>query len=98
MATQQDPAPDGVFINGLHAPSICVKPDPPQEPSDPIPRGPSPVSLDRASPDQGLGGTDCLAVETTTSAATAPATDSDWRVPLLAYLLDEVLLADRTEA
>jgi hypothetical protein len=37
-------------------------------------------------------------MEVTTRAAYATAIDSEWRAPLLAYLLDEVLPADRTEA
>ncbi|XP_025791882.1 uncharacterized protein LOC112873069 [Panicum hallii] len=41
MAAQRDPVPDGVFISDLHAPSIHVKPDSPQRPSDPMPGGPS---------------------------------------------------------
>jgi hypothetical protein len=48
------------------------------------------VPPDRAPPDQGLGGPDCLVVETTAPVADAAAADSaDWRVPLLAYVLDE---------
>jgi hypothetical protein len=93
MVAQRDPAPDGVFVNDLHAPSIRVKLDPPQGSSDSVPRGPTLVA-----PDQGLGAPNCLAVEAATSATTTPTTDSDWRVPLLAYLLDEILPANRTEA
>ncbi|XP_025825139.1 uncharacterized protein LOC112900493 [Panicum hallii] len=37
-------------------------------------------------------------MEVTTSAADAAVINSDWRVPLLAYLLDKVLPTDRTEA
>jgi hypothetical protein len=37
-------------------------------------------------------------MEVTTPAADAAAIDSNWRAPLLVYLLDEVLPADRTEA
>jgi hypothetical protein len=36
-------------------------------------------------------------MEVTNPVADTAAVDSNWRVPLLAYLLDEVLLADRTE-
>jgi hypothetical protein len=37
-------------------------------------------------------------MEVTTPAADAAVNDPDWRAPLLAYLLDAVLPADRTEA
>jgi uncharacterized protein YigE (DUF2233 family) len=50
------------------------------------------------TPDQGLGGPNCLAMEVVTSAADAAVTDPDWRAPLLAYRLDEVLPPNRTEA
>jgi hypothetical protein len=33
-------------------------------------------------------------MEAATSVITTPTTNSDWRVPLLAYLLDEILSAD----
>jgi hypothetical protein len=81
MAAQRDPAPNGDFVNDLHAPSLCFKPDPPQGPPDPLPGGPALVPPDQASLDQGLRGPDCLAMEDTTSAATMPTTDSDWRPP-----------------
>jgi hypothetical protein len=42
------------------------------------------------TPDQALKGPNCLAMEVTTSAADVAVTNPDWRVPLLAYLLDEV--------
>jgi hypothetical protein len=93
MAAQWDPTPSGVFVHDLHAPSICIKPDPPPGPSDPVLVGPSQVSPEQTTPDQALGGPNCLAMEVATSTA-----DPDWRVPLLAYLLDEVLPPDRIEA
>jgi hypothetical protein len=37
-------------------------------------------------------------MEVTTPLADATVIDSNWRAPLLAYLLDEVLPADKTEA
>jgi ribonuclease HI len=47
MVAQQDPAPSGVFANDLHAPSICIKPDPPPRPSNPIPKGPARSPLNK---------------------------------------------------
>ncbi|XP_025813134.1 uncharacterized protein LOC112890459 [Panicum hallii] len=93
MASQRDPTPNGVFINHLHAFLIRIKPDPPQGPTDPVPGGPTLVP-----PDQGLRGPNCLAMEAATLATTTPSTDSGWRMPLLAYLLDEILPTDRTKA
>jgi hypothetical protein len=77
MAAQRDPVPNRVFINDLHAPSIHVKPDPPQRPSDPMPGGPCLAPPDQASLDQGLGGPDCLAMEIMTAASDTAAIDSD---------------------
>jgi ribonuclease HI len=51
MAAQRDPAPNRVFLNDFHAPSIWVKPDSPQGPTDPVPEGPTLVP-----PDRGFGG------------------------------------------
>jgi hypothetical protein len=98
MAAQRDPVPNEVFINNLHASSIRIKPESPQRLPDLIPRGPGLVPPDQASPNQGIGGPTCLAMEVTTPAVDAVAIDSDWRAPLLAYLLDEVLPANRTKA
>jgi hypothetical protein len=60
--------------------------------------GPSPVPPGQASPNQGLRGAHCLPMEVTTPVADAAVNNPDWRAPLLAYLLNEVLPADRTKA
>jgi hypothetical protein len=44
------------------------------------------------------GGPDCLVIEVTTPVADTTVNDLDWRAPLLAYLLDEVFPANKTEA
>jgi hypothetical protein len=92
------PPPSGVFVNDLHASSICIKPDPPPRPFDPVPRAPSRVSPEQMTPDQALGGPNCLAMEVATFTDDAVITNPDWRVPLLAYLLNEALPPDRIEA
>jgi ribonuclease HI len=43
IVAQRNPVPSGVFINDLHTPSIRVKPNLPQRPSDTMPGGPIPV-------------------------------------------------------
>jgi hypothetical protein len=97
-AAQWDPAPTEVFVKDLHTPLIRVRSDPPPRSSDLELEGSSRVSPEQTTPGRALGGPDCFAMEGTTSATDAIVTNPDWRAPLLAYLLDEVLPPDKIEA
>ena len=85
MAARRDPSPSGVFINDVHKPSARIL-----------------ESLIQTHPDAQpvLGGSDPSTSMTTspTNVAILALDQTDWRVPLLAYLLEEVLLPERTEA
>ena len=96
MAARRDPSPSGVFINDVHEPSARILEGPVQTHpyAQPAPKGFDP----NAKP--ALGGSD-----PSTSITTLPANvavlalgQTDWRAPLLAYLLEEVLPPKRTEA
>ena len=107
LAARRDPTPSGVFINDVHEPSARILEGLVQTPPDaqPAPGGsdpdtkPTPGGSDpNASP--ALGGSD-----PSTSMTTSPTNvdilaldQTDWRVPLLAYLLEEVLPPERTVA
>ena len=96
LAARRDPSPSRIFINDLHEPSTHVLEGPTQTHPDvkPAPRGSDPD----AKP--ALGGSD-----PSTSITTSPAdvailalNQTDWRAPLLVYLLEEVLPPERTKA
>ena len=94
LAARRDPSPSGVFINDVHEPSARIL------------EGPTRTHLD-AQP--ALGGSDHDAQPapggSDPSTSTSPANvailaldQNDWRVLLPAYLLEEVLPPERTEA
>jgi len=85
LAARRFPSLDGVFINNLHEPSACVL-----------------ERLIQTHPDANLalGGSNLGASVTTSPAdvAVVALDQADWRASLLAYLLEEVLPPERTEA
>ena len=85
LAARRDPSSSGIFINDLH------------EPSNHILEGPIQTHPDT---DPTLGGSDPSASVTTspTDVAMVALDQADWRASLLAYLLEEVLPPERTEA
>ena len=93
-------SPDGVFINDLHKSSARILEDPIQTHSDTnLTLGGSDLPM-CPDPDQLLGGSDLGASMTTSpiDVAMVALDQADWRAPLLAYLLEEVLPPKRTEA
>ena len=96
LAARRDPSPSGVFINDVHEPSACILEGPIQTHPDanPAHRG---SDLDaKLAP----GGSDPSTFMTTspTNVTVLALDQTDWRAPLLAYLLEEVLPPKRTEA
>ena len=85
LAARLVPSPDGVFINDLYEPSACILEGPIQThpDADLVLRGSNPSASVMTSPAN-------IAVLTLDQA--------DWRAPLLAYLLEEVLPPERTKA
>ena len=81
----RDPSPSGVFINDVHEPSARIM-----------------EGLIQTHPDANptLGGSEPIASMTTTPTdiAMLALDQTDWRAPLLAYILEEVLPPKRTEA
>ena len=96
MAARRDTSSSGVFINDLHELSTRVLEGPIQTRPNakPAPEGSDPD----AKP--ALGGSDPSASVTTSPVdVTVLALDqTDWRAPLLAYLLEEVLPPKRAKA
>ena len=83
LATRRDPSPSGVFINDIHEPSARIL-----------------EGLTQTHPDAQptLGGSDPSTSTSPANVAVLALDQTDWRVPLLAYLLEEVLPPERTEA
>ena len=85
LATRRVPSPDGVFINDLH------------EPSTRILEG---LIQTHSNTNLALGGSDLGASMTTSPAdiSMVALDQADWRAPLLAYLIEEILPPEKTEA
>ena len=85
LAARWDPSPSGIFINDLHKPSARIL-----------------EGLIQTHPDAkpALGGSDPSTSMTTSLAnvVVLALDQTDWRAPLLTYLLEEVLPPKRTEA
>ena len=100
MLSRQEPPADGIFINALHEPSAPIREDPTQTRSNTnLALGGSDPStcpdLDLVLRGSNLG----ASMATSPSDVTVMAPDpTDWRAPLVAYLLEEVLPPERTEA
>ena len=96
LATRRDPSPSRIFINDLHEPSARILEGPIQTHLDtqPAPGGSDP----NAKP--ALGGSDpsTSMSMSPTNVAVLALDQTNWRAPLLAYLLEEVLPPKRTEA
>ena len=97
MAAERKPAPNGVFVNDLNAPSAREKQPAADrakteeaEHEQKIEHAPS-----DPAPDQVPGGPTCLATEQSDQ---SQADSTDWRADLLAYLLHEVLPEERNAA
>ena len=86
LAVRWVPSLDGVFINDLHEPSARILEGPIQTHPEANP------ALEGSDPDpkQVLRGSD--------PSAMVALDETDWRAPLLAYLLEEVLPPKGTEA
>ena len=85
LAARRVPSLDGVFINDLHEPSARILEDLNQTHSD----------TNLALRGSNLGASMMMSPIDVTMVALDQA---DWRAPLLAYLLEEILPLERTEA
>jgi len=96
LAARRDPSPSGIFINDLHEPSACVLEGPTQTHPDtrPAPEGSDPG----AKPALGDSDPSTSMTASPTDVAVLALDQTDWRAPLLAYLLKEVLPPKRTKA
>ena len=94
LATRQDPSPSGVFINDIHELSTRILEGPTRMHPDaqPVLRGSNPHA--QLVP----RGSDPSTSMPPASVTVLAPDQTDWRVPLLAYLLKEVLPPERTEA
>ena len=96
LAAKRDPSPSGVFINDVHEPSARILEGPIQTHPDAQPalRG----SDADAKPTPGGSDPSNSMTMSPTDVAVLALDQTDWRAPLLAYLLEEVLSPERTEA
>ncbi|XP_066323277.1 uncharacterized protein [Miscanthus floridulus] len=94
MAAKRDPSPSGVFINDIHELSARILEGLTRTPSD------AQLVLGGSDPNAQPAprGFDPSTSTPPTSIAILTPGQTDWRVPLLAYILKEVLLPERTEA
>ena len=96
LAARRDPSPRGVFVNDAHEPSTHILESLIQTHPDAQP------TLRDSDPNTkpALGGSDPSTSMTTSPAnvAVLALNQTDSRVPLLAYLLEEFLLPERTKA
>ena len=96
MAARRDPSPSGVFINDIHEPSARILEGPTQTHPDaqPVLGGSDPnakPALEGSNPGTSM-------TTSPTNVVVLALDQTDWRAPLLAYLLKEVLSPERTEA
>jgi len=100
LVARQEPPADRIFVNDLHEQSTCIREDPTQTHTNTnlALGGSDPPTC--PDPDRALGGSDLSAcMATSPSDITMMALNlADWRAPLLAYLLEEVLQLERTKA
>ena len=94
LAARRDPSPSGVFINDIHEPSARILKGPTRTHPDAQP------VLGGSDPDAQPAprGSDPSTSTPPSSVAVLAPGQTDWRVPLLAYILEEVLPPERTEA
>jgi len=99
LAAKRVPSPDGVFINDLHEPSARVLEDPTSLRLNPDQALGGSDALTRSDPDQAPGGSgpDIPIAKSTGDTAVMTLDPADWRAPLLAYILKEVLPLEKTE-
>jgi len=95
MAAERKLVPNSIFANDLHTPSVREKPPTAEKftpnSAEPTTTGPT--------PSQTPEGPHCLVADSAQSELSAPSgSDTDWRADLLAYILNDILPADRNEA
>ena len=94
LAARRDPSPSGVFINDIHESSACILEGLTQTHPDDQP------TLKGSDPDAQLvpEGSDSSTSTSPASVVVLAPGQTDWGVPILAYILEEVLPPERTEA
>jgi len=94
LAARRDPSPGGIFVNDIHEPSARIIEGPTRTHPDAQPM------LGGSDPDAqpAPGGFDPSTSTSPANVAVLALDQTDWRVPLLAYLPKEVLPPERTEA
>ena len=96
MAARRDPSPSGIFINDLHEPSTRILEGPTQTHPD---TRPAPGGFDPGAKPTLVDSDPSTSMTASPADVAVLALDqTDWRAPLLTYLLEEVLSLKRTEA